>query len=142
MTRLIVVGVDSSPSALKAARSACTMAAVLGSKLHVVTAFDGDRLQEFGSGSDRLMVSNADEAEQVAKAVVACLGNTGVDTVPFAVRGTPAQALIRHAEVHHAQTIVVGNKRMQGLGRVLGSVANSVAHGAPCDVFIVKTNGT
>ena len=28
---------------------------------------------------------------------------------------------------------------MQGLARVLGSVANSVAHGAPCDVYIVKT---
>jgi nucleotide-binding universal stress UspA family protein len=142
MTHLIVVGVDNSPSALEAARSACSMAAALDSKLHVVTAFDGDRLQEFGSGSDRLMVSNADEAEQVAKAVVASLGNTGVDTVPFAVRGRAAQAIIGHAEMHRAQTIVVGNRRMQGLGRVLGSVANSVAHGAPCDVLIVNTNET
>jgi nucleotide-binding universal stress UspA family protein len=35
--------------------------------------------------------------------------------------------------------IVVGNRRMQGLGRLLGSVANDVAHHAPCDVHIVKT---
>ena len=35
---------------------------------------------------------------------------------------------------------MVGNRRMQGLGRVLGSVANSVAHNAPCDVYIAKTD--
>jgi nucleotide-binding universal stress UspA family protein len=36
--------------------------------------------------------------------------------------------------------IVVGNRRMHGIGRVLGSVANSVAHNAPCDVYIAKTD--
>ena len=30
---------------------------------------------------------------------------------------------------------------MQGVGGVLGSVANSVAHIAPCDVYIAKTYG-
>ena len=28
-----------------------------------------------------------------------------------------------------------------GLARVLGSVANAVSHNAPCDVYIVKTEG-
>ena len=28
---------------------------------------------------------------------------------------------------------------VEGAGRILGSVANSVAHRAPCDVYIVKT---
>ena len=140
MAEVIVVGVDHSPSAFSAAQSASRIAAALHSTLHVVTAFDNDRISEFGSGSDRLMVSDADEAEQVAKAVVGRLNAAGVDALPFAVRGTPAQALIRHAEMYEAHTIVVGNRRMQGLGRVLGSVANSVAHGAPCDVLIVKTN--
>ncbi|MEV7135615.1 universal stress protein [Arthrobacter sp. NPDC093128] len=140
MAEVIVVGVDHSPSALRTAQSASRIAAALDSTLNVVTAFDNDRITEFGSGSDRLMVSDADEAEQVAKSVVGSLGTAGVDAVPFAVRGTPAQALIRHAEMYEAHTIVVGNKHMQGLGRVLGSVANSVAHGAQCDVLIVKTN--
>ena len=38
-----------------------------------------------------------------------------------------------------ARMIVVGNRRMHGIGRVLGSVANSVAHNAPCDVYIANT---
>ena len=55
------------------------------------------------------------------------------------VVGKPADALIREAERLDASLIVVGNRRMQGLGQLLGSVANSVAHGAPCGVYIVKT---
>ena len=40
---------------------------------------------------------------------------------------------------NEAELIVVGNRRTQGIGRVLGSVAVSVAAHAPCDVYIVKT---
>jgi nucleotide-binding universal stress UspA family protein len=47
--------------------------------------------------------------------------------------------LIQEAERVGATLIVVGNKNMHGIGRVLGSVANDVAHHAPCDVLIVKT---
>ena len=52
----------------------------------------------------------------------------------------PAEALINEAERFGARMIVVGNRRMRGIGRVLGSVANSVAHNAPCDVYIAKTD--
>ena len=38
-----------------------------------------------------------------------------------------------------ADVIVVGNKGMQGVRRILGSVPNSVAHQAPCDVLIAFT---
>ncbi len=38
-----------------------------------------------------------------------------------------------------ADLIVVGNKRMQGAGRVLGSVPNDVARTAACAVLIAKT---
>ena len=38
-----------------------------------------------------------------------------------------------------ADLIVVGNKGMKGVRRVLGSVPNSVAHQANCSVLIVDT---
>jgi len=56
-----------------------------------------------------------------------------------AARGKPAEALIKEAERLSARMIVVGNRRMRGIGRVLGSVANSVAHNATCDVYIANT---
>ena len=37
--------------------------------------------------------------------------------------------------------IVVGNRRVQGVSRVLGSIASDVLRRAPCDVLIVNTTG-
>jgi nucleotide-binding universal stress UspA family protein len=38
-----------------------------------------------------------------------------------------------------ADLVVVGNKGMSGVRRVLGSVPNTVAHEAPCSVLIAQT---
>jgi nucleotide-binding universal stress UspA family protein len=51
----------------------------------------------------------------------------------------PADALCAEAERLGASIIVVGNKRVQGMARVLGSVAAEVARHAPCHVFIAHT---
>ena len=56
-----------------------------------------------------------------------------------AVRSNPAEALCSEADRVHASMIVIGNKRVQGVARVLGSVAGTVAKEAPCDVCIVHT---
>ena len=53
----------------------------------------------------------------------------------------PVDALVGVAEEVGADLIVVGNKGMKGVRRVLGSIPNSVAHGAPCSVLIVDTVG-
>ena len=140
MSGIIVVGVDGSETALRAAHTARDLAASLGATLHVVSAFDSDRTQVFGSGSDQWIVSDAGDAETVAKGVAEKLQSESTAVTYSAARGKPAEALIQEAERTGARMIVVGNRRMRGLGRVLGSVANSVAHNAPCDVYIAKTD--
>jgi nucleotide-binding universal stress UspA family protein len=47
--------------------------------------------------------------------------------------------LVAEAKRLDADLIVVGNVRMQGPGRLLGSVGSGVAHHAPCNVLIVKS---
>jgi nucleotide-binding universal stress UspA family protein len=138
MSGIIVVGVDGSGTARKAAESARDLAAALGASLHVVSAFDTDRTEVFGSGSDKWIVSDADGAENVARTVADALVGD-VKVTYSAARGKPAEALIKEADRLDAKMIVVGNRRMRGIGRVLGSVANSVAHNAPCDVYIANT---
>lgn len=137
---VIIVGVDGSPTAMRAAESARNNALALKAQLHVVTAFDSERTEIYGSGSDTWIVSDADTAEKIAKDVAGRLETPELAVTYSAARGKPAEALIEEAERHDAQMIVVGNLRMRGIGRVLGSVANSVAHNAPCDVLIVKTD--
>ncbi|MGN7251112.1 universal stress protein [Arthrobacter sp. SAFR-014] len=141
MAETIVVGVDGSGTARKAAEVARDLAGALGARLHVVSAFDTDRTEVFGSGSDRWIVSDAGEAERVAREVAAALAAGELEITYSAARGKPAEALVREADRLEARMIVVGNRRMQGLGRVLGSVANSVAHSASCDVYIANTYG-
>lgn len=136
MSDVVVVGVDGSDSAKKAAEAARDLAASLGASLHVVTAFETESAETFGVGSDKVRISNADAAEMVANS----LSNSGqVSITHSAARGKPADALIKEAIRLDAKVIVVGNRRMRGIGRLLGSVANSVAHNAPCDVYIANT---
>jgi nucleotide-binding universal stress UspA family protein len=78
-------------------------------------------------------------AEQVAEQQAATFRAQGVDATSAAIDQKPADALIAEAERLEAELIVVGNRRMQGVSRLLGSVANEVAHNAPCDVLVVKT---
>lgn len=140
MKELIVVGVDGSDTAATAVRTAYDLAAAMGATLHIVTAFGGDRTEEISSGANLWAVSVADEATEVARRVAAELSKGEIPVQSFATRGKPGIALINHAEQHEAKLLVVGNKNMQGLGRVLGSVANTVVHNAPCDVYIVQTH--
>jgi nucleotide-binding universal stress UspA family protein len=140
MTGIIVVGVDGSETALKAAHTARDLAASLGATLHVVSAFDSDRTEFYGSGSDKWIVSDAGNAEKVAKIVAEGLRRLATCGGISDIGVGRAEALINEAERTGAQMIVVGNRRMRGIGRVLGSVANSVAHNAPCDVYIAKTD--
>lgn len=60
MGGMIVVGVDGSGTAKKAAESARDLAAALGKSLHVVSAFDTNRTEVVGTGSDQWIVSDAD----------------------------------------------------------------------------------
>lgn len=138
MSGVIVVGVDSSETAMKAARCARDLAVAVGASLHVVTAFDNDHAQVIGEGSDRLVISEADSARNVAGMLAK---DTPMDlaVTHVAARGRPAEALIKEAIRLEARMIVVGNRRMRGIGRLLGSVANNVAHNAPCDVYIANT---
>jgi nucleotide-binding universal stress UspA family protein len=139
MTGTIVVGVDGSETARRAAESARNMAVALNAPLLVVSAFNSDRTETIGSGSDKWIISDAADAEKAAKSIAASFSTDGLAVTYAVVRGKPAEALIREASRVEASMIVVGNRRMRGLGRVLGSVANSVAHNAPCDVYIANT---
>jgi len=55
-------------------------------------------------------------------------------------RGSPAYEIRQMAEQLGADLIVIGTHGRHGLGLLLGSTANGVLHGAPCDVLTVKIN--
>ena len=137
MPEIIVVGVDGSGTAARAAQRARDLAVGLEGALHVVVAYVADR----AASSEWTPVPGDSESSalEAARKVAGSLATEGLEIETFAVPGTPADALMAHAEQHGAGLIVVGNRRMKGLARVLGSVANSLAHEASCDVYIAHT---
>jgi universal stress protein A len=54
------------------------------------------------------------------------------------ILGRPATEIRQLAEKIGADLIVLGTHGRHGLGLMLGSTANGVLHGAPCDVLAVK----
>jgi nucleotide-binding universal stress UspA family protein len=64
---------------------------------------------------------------------------TDVDVRTHAIIGAPADVMIDLATEIGADLIVVGSKGMRGARRMIGSVPNSVAPSAPCDVLVAKT---
>jgi nucleotide-binding universal stress UspA family protein len=56
------------------------------------------------------------------------------------VTGDPAVEIVRLAHIHQANLIVIGNRGLTGLNRILqGSVSSQVVADAPCSVLVVKT---
>ena len=138
--KIYVVGTDGSETAARAAKRAGELALATGASVHVVSAFSrGGSGTTVGVGSDQFVVSSLSSAESAADQQAATFRAQGVEATSAAIGEKPADALINEAERLEAELIIVGNRRMQGVSRLLGSVANEVAHNAPCDVLVVKT---
>ena len=54
------------------------------------------------------------------------------------LHGSPAQEIRRFAKDNDIQLIVIGTHGQKGFQLLLGSTANSVLHGAGCDVLSVR----
>ena len=140
MFETVVVGADDSSTARQAVEVAADVARMSGGALHIVTAYEAksvhrdDLPKEFRDVS--AITSDADALLQVLSFVAE---ERGLRPVVHTASGNPADAVVRVAERECADLIVVGNKGMKGARRVLGSIPNSIAHGAPCSVLIVDT---
>ena len=136
----IVVGTDGSDTAAEAVRHAIELANMCGAKLHIVTAYKPKAVRVAGVPEEyRERLGPGGEADTVLDDQCARARSAGVEVEGHAGAGDPVDAIVRIAEEEKADVIVVGNKGMAGVRRALGSVPNSIAHKAPCAVFIVQT---
>jgi nucleotide-binding universal stress UspA family protein len=144
MYRTLVVGTDGSPTADKAVEAAAELARSWGSELHIVTAFRSPRSGMGSATCVELVDSGAGHAlaEEGALAVglaaIERFGD-GIAAEAHAAQGNADDVILATAAEVGADLIVVGSKGMQGARRYLGSVPNSVAHGADCAVLVAKT---
>ncbi len=141
MFHTVVVGSDDSQTARQAVVVAADVARMAGGRLHIVTAYDPKSVRIEHLPAEFQHSTTVHPADVLLKSLARIGEERGLSVEVHAATGSPAEAVIRVAELEHADLIVVGNKGMRGTRRVLGSVPNSIAHSAPCSVLIVDTEG-
>lgn len=133
----IIVGVTQTATAQETARRAAELARSTGSPLHLLMSMKNGSTQYVSHGTDGFQTDWISEVNGFLENLKHEIG------VPEATTSIsqkdPAKALCEKADELGASMIVVGNRRVQGASRVLGSVAGSVSRHAPCDVMIVNT---
>ncbi len=139
MFKNVLVGADSSATALRAVEAAAELAAALGAKLHIVTAYRAVTVNPPEMPPDLFYATYVHPADELLTDLTAVAKKANVEVEVHPAVGAPAAAIVEVATRVGADLIVVGNKGMRGTRRVLGSVPNSVAHHAPCAVLIVDT---
>ncbi len=143
----IVVGTDGSATAERAVGAAAALAAADGARLVIVTAYTPGEGAAHDIDPDvvpediRFMLTDRVQAEELGAHGRELAKAAGVAKVVVqAVPGDPSEVLLEAAKDFDAALIVVGSR---GLSRhahfILGSVAGSVAHHAPCDVLVAHT---
>lgn len=138
MYKKIITGYDGSERALRAVEQAADLATATGAALHLVSACSKkDTIYSVGESTDKRYLSDSEIAQDQLNNIASKFNHLEITTA--VVPGAPAQVLIKEAELVGGDLILVGNRHVQGISRVLGSVAEDVAHKAPCAVLIAKT---
>lgn len=145
--RSILVAVDGSEQAGRAARMAIALALQNDAKLTVISVY---RHMSYREGSLSLVRTRAvpvepdkvmhDIAQEAVEWVVALAKEAGLKGVAKSVRrGPPARTIVRVAREKGADAIVLGNRGLgDGEGFFLGSVSHKVNALCECTCITVK----
>ncbi|MFT3803538.1 MAG: universal stress protein [Burkholderiaceae bacterium] len=141
MIHKILLGHDGSASADHAYDFAIDLARRYGAELHVLVVA---RPPDFGDEveSEAGIEDAQRRYHRVLSALKLRLANDGIDAQARLVVGHPAEQLVRYAERHAIDHIVVGHRGHTLFERwLIGSIARLVVAYAPCAVTIVRQNG-
>lgn len=141
MANVVVTGVDGSETAMLAAQRAAEAAIAFDSSLHVVSAYGPGERRTLSDGVEKVVINLREDAERAAAESAEALRKQfpNLEVTASVANGNPADVILGEAEYRDARLIVVGNKRVQGPGRILGSVARSIAANAGCDIYVANT---
>jgi nucleotide-binding universal stress UspA family protein len=150
---LVVVGFDGSEAAARAIAVATTLMA--GADILVVCVYrsllDAAGVALLGAseelvrgGARALDAQRRHEAQQTAErgAALAAADGSASEALALAATGAVWAAIEHLAEQRRAAAVVVGERRLSGLGRiVLGSVSSGLVHHATLPVLVVPDTG-
>lgn len=136
----ILLGVDGSEHALRAARTAGDLARNMKSKIiRVVVAFDPIPPYLGEPNLQAAITARMKEAETILKKALEAVGETPGEVHTEILEGSPAEAILDVAKTREVDLIVMGSRgigRLKGL--LIGSQSQKVVQHALCPVLIVR----
>lgn len=144
MFEKIVVAVDGSEGSSKALKLAAGLQKAVGGELLIVTIFRHHSLLEASMSMvrpdepenlDDAMRAHAKQVVDEAKQTAAAEGAANIRG--FVKAGQPARSIVKFAEEHGADLVVVGSRGLGDVeGFLLGSVSHKVTSLAKCPVLV------
>ena len=139
----VLVAADFSEDALQVGQRAKEVARQAGARLSLIHVVEDVNIG-LGGGYELLPVLSElpDQAlsQEARTALGALAEKLGLKDAEQWVVNAPStkEGILGAAKEHGADLIVVGSHGRHGLALLLGSTANAVLHGAPCDVLAVR----
>lgn len=143
--RHILAAVDFGSDSAQVLGRASALARIQGARLsvvHVVEFLQFDLASELVLPQDIQLEAQMVEVAKRKLAAMAADIDVGGPVNQYVELGATKQEIIRIAEAQAVDLIVIGSHGRHGIGRLLGSTANAVLHGAGCDVLAVRIRAT
>ncbi|SDT99439.1 universal stress protein [Halopseudomonas salegens] len=135
----VLVAVDLIEECRSVADHAVALAKTLDARLTLLHVVEPLAMAYGGDVPMDLSMLQQQQFEQAKEKMQLFAGDYGLpeDQLQIAF-GHPRQEIHRVADEQDCDLIVVGSHGRHGLALLLGSTANDVLHGAPCDVIAVR----
>jgi len=139
MFKNILLGVDGSEHALRAAKVAGELARKLGSDLWVVVCFDPVPAYLGEPNLQQAMNLRLQQAEQVLSPALEEIGVIPGSLRKEILEGPPAEAILSVAQARDNDLIIMGTRGLGKLaGLLLGSQSQKVITHASCPVMLIR----
>lgn len=139
MFKNILLGVDGSAHALKAAKVAGELTRAMQANLRIVAAYDPVPTYLGEPNLLDTIAARQKHADEILRAALKEVGPTPNEVKSEMLEGSAAEAIIEVANTRQVDLIVVGSRGLGQLaGLLLGSQSQKIIQHAPCPVLVVR----
>lgn len=139
MFKNILLAVDGSEHALKAARLAGEMVRLTNANLWVITSFDPIPTYLGEPNLSQVIAARTRDAESTLNAALVEVGQVPGELKTQVLEGPAAEAILKVAAVREVDLIVMGTRGLGRLaGALLGSQSQKVVSHASCPVLLAR----